>query len=209
MFIVLEGIDGSGTTTQAKLIQQKLALADLRTVVTVAEPTGGPIGRLIREQIKTAPFDWATMALLFTADRQWHSGSAIQRHLADGHHVIADRYHLSTMCYQLASAPPASNRWEQAARVKWLSELALFCVEPDLTVVLSIDVATAIQRLSTREARDYYEHTERLATIAALYRDAGILLNERVEFVNGSASMEAVTDAIWQKIEPLLGRVQP
>src|SRR5690348_3104187 len=90
-FIVLEGIDGCGSTTQAKLLTEALR-ARGRTVVATAEPSSGAIGKLIRQALSgqdpAIAFDWATMALLFAADRVHHVQEVIAPALAAGHDVV-------------------------------------------------------------------------------------------------------------------------
>jgi dTMP kinase len=104
--VVLEGLDGAGTTTQGRLLADALR-ADGRTVHLTAEPSGGPIGVLVRQVLKRrivgrdgAPFDPAALALLFAADRLDHAAVEIAPKLAAGVDVVSDRFTLSSLAYQ-------------------------------------------------------------------------------------------------------------
>ncbi len=120
-FIVLEGIDGSGTTTQAEQIKKEFTDMGLPAHVT-AEPTTGPVGAMIRQVLSgrlvtrigssASPPGWTTMALLFAADRQDHLESEIEPNLRDGVNVICDRYLYSSVIYQsVSSNKPNSIEW--------------------------------------------------------------------------------------------------
>src|SRR5690606_18811113 len=109
LFIVLEGVDGAGTTTHTKLLADALRARGL-PVHTTREPSDGPVGVQIR-QILTGrlvvpgingprPPSWSTMALLFAADRMDHVEASITPNLMDGVTVISDRYYHSSVAYQ-------------------------------------------------------------------------------------------------------------
>ena len=114
-FIVLEGVDGAGTTTQANLVKATLSAKDVESVVT-AQPSDGPIGRLIRSILRGQVtrengerVGGQAIAALFAADRSEHIDSLIEPLLAKGVHVICDRYYHSSLAYQaLRSAQPMS-----------------------------------------------------------------------------------------------------
>ena len=99
--IVLEGIDGSGTTTQARLLCEWLAGRGVAVHLT-REPSDGPVGRLIREILHGAhaPVAGDTMALLFAADRVDHLSREVLPALDRGTHVVTDRYYHSSLAYQ-------------------------------------------------------------------------------------------------------------
>src|SRR5690606_25682164 len=106
--IVLEGIDGSGTTTQARWLGEALEQRGHAVIVT-REPTSGPIGLLIRQALQqqlpsengqSVQLDFRAMALLFAADRVDHNQRLILPALAAGKIVISDRYTLSSLLYQ-------------------------------------------------------------------------------------------------------------
>src|SRR5580700_7954803 len=109
-FVVLEGIDGSGTTTHVARLADRLR-ARKQTVRTTREPSDGPIGTLVRQVLTgrivvpggRAP-NWTTMALLFAADRMDHIEAEIDPWLASGGVILSDRYDASSLAYQSVSS---------------------------------------------------------------------------------------------------------
>ncbi len=112
-FIVLEGIDGAGTTTQAEALKRRFDDLGLPAHVT-AEPSAGPVGAIIRQVLSgrlvarfhqaVRPLNWKIMSLLFAADRLDHVDSEILPNLSEGVNVLCDRYVYSSLVYQSASA---------------------------------------------------------------------------------------------------------
>jgi len=112
--IVLEGIDGSGTTTQTERLVEHLRRRG-RTAVSTREPSAGPIGRLLREVLlghhrisRDVSLDGQTMAMLFAADRFDHLQREVEPLLAAGNDVVSDRYLMSSLAYQ---AEEADREW--------------------------------------------------------------------------------------------------
>lgn len=191
IFIVLEGIDGSGTTTQLGRLATLLERHGRRVLAT-REPSAGPAGRLLREilvgQHKNpdgTPLDGRAMALLFAADRRDHLVREIEPALARGTDVISDRYLLSSLAYQALDAD----------RV-WVEHLAAGIRAPDLTLLLDVPVAVAAER-RRRAGRtvERFDADELLGSVAENYRR---LASDRpnVAVVDGSLSAEEVTTAI-------------
>lgn len=199
-FIVFEGIDGAGTTTQAALLQARLQGAGLRCHRT-AEPSTGPVGRLLRALLAgaDAPFDPAAMALLFAADRRDHLAREILPLLAAGTHVICDRYVLSSLVYQTAAGVPrplvaAAN---DGAR------------RPDLTLLLTVPQDVAATRRARRGGpADLYETDDTQRAVAASYEaEAASLQAEgaQVRVLRGDLPVEEVEASVWQALESCLG----
>ena len=163
-FIVFEGLDGAGTTTQAGLLHDYLTRQGLDSFRTF-EPTDGPVGRLIRELL-AGPGDQGrppelTMALLFAADRIAHSGR-ISEALAGGSHVVCDRYLFSSMAYQSLDPLIPGER---------VIELNRGCARPDITIFVDVPVETCLERISARsESRTIYEKADLLQTISENYQ---------------------------------------
>jgi dTMP kinase len=186
-FIVLEGIDGSGTTTQASLLVAELSRRGVEAVAT-CEPTPGPVGKLIRSALKRElatdagtprPLAWTSMALLFAADRLDHVESFIAPALARGTTVVCDRYVLSSLSYQSATSP------EGPGALEWIRSLNSRALRPELTIVLDVpeDVARA-RRESRGGPPELFEVQELQRQLAALYARAEELLpGERVVHV--------------------------
>src|SRR6267142_4322542 len=148
-FIVFEGLDGAGTTTQARLLAERLQKQG-RSVYLAHQPSEGPVGLLIRQVLagraatpqsdgKLGMVDERVMALLFAADRLDHLGSQIEPRLARGEDVILDRYTLSSLAYQgvtvLHDFIQAANRYARKA---------------DLTLFLYVPAAVALERVRSR-----------------------------------------------------------
>ncbi len=191
-FIVLEGIDGSGTTTQAKRLSVELERRGTPTIVT-CEPTSGPIGRLIRQALRRelpsesgeAPraLSWSTMALLFAADRLDHLDAVVLPALSAGRTVVCDRYALSSLAYQSVTSP------EGEGAVPWIRELNARTLRPDLTIVLDVSDQTAAARREKRGGPpEIFEVREIQRRLAEVYARAETLVPEErvVHVADGS-----------------------
>ncbi len=141
-FIVLEGGDGSGKTTQARSLQSALRHEGHKAHST-AEPSRSTVGRLIRRRIlhgkKTSP---EVEALLFAADRFLHLESEILPALADGKIVLCDRYVYASFAYQGA----------QGVNADWLREINRFAVKPDLALYLDVPAETGMSRIRRKKS---------------------------------------------------------
>lgn len=141
-FIVLEGIDGSGTTSQSRRLEQALQ-ARGHDVVHTFQPSRGAIGRLIRTHlsVKAEPMEPDAMALLFAADRLDHLEKTIAPALARGSVVLCDRYVISSWVYQSLKCPRS-----------WVHEINARATWPDLTYLLKVPADVAMQRVADRRA---------------------------------------------------------
>jgi dTMP kinase len=196
-FIVIEGIDGAGTTTQARLLGERLRGSGRRVHVT-AEPSGGPIGALVRQILSgrlrgkgpDGPFDPESLALLFAADRLDHARTEILPALAAGIDVISDRYTLSSLAYQaLTTGDPT-----------WVGVINGRAPAPGVTILLRVVPAVAFaRRRSASHAREIFEKAEFQRRVAAAYEAAVKVLRrsgERVEILDGGESPAFVAEAI-------------
>jgi dTMP kinase len=203
-FIVLEGIDGAGTTTQTALLAQRLR-KDGALVRTTREPSDGPVGTMIRQVLTgrivsaggLAP-GWQTMALLFAADRMDHVETEIVPFVERGGVIISDRYDASSLAYQSVS----SGRGGDTA-VDWIRSLNQHARRPDLTIVLDVPPEVGAARREARgEAAQLYEQNEVQRALAAFYKDlARHMPQDRVVIVDGSASVDAVAAAVHAAYE--------
>src|SRR5205823_11154221 len=167
--IVFESLDGAGTTTQARLLSERLQKQG-RTVYLAHQPSEGSVGLLIRQILagraattqadgKLGVVDERVMALLFAADRLDHLGSQIDPRLARGEDVILDRYTLSSLAYQGASVSH-----------DFISQANRFARRPDLTLFLYVPATAALERVSSRGAKlERYETAQQLALIERGY----------------------------------------
>ena len=140
LFIVLEGIDGTGKSTQGGLLAEWFR-AQGREVVASREPTDGPWGREIRATAATGRLSPQDELDLFLKDRRQHVEELIAPALAAGKVVILDRYYFSTMAYQgMRGFDPAEIRRQNEE----------FAPKPDLLFILDLDVVTALSRIGAR-----------------------------------------------------------
>ncbi len=189
MFIVLEGIDGAGTTTQAQLLADKLASHNIPTLLT-AEPTDGEIGRFIRLALSgEKSFSSRALQLLFFADRQEHLQNTILPAVEAGKVVISDRYTLSTIAY-------ASLGGDRSL----FSNLAEYFLTPDLTILLDLPVQTALDRIAVRgEEHEIFEKEDLLTKISQAYtQEFEQLSTDKKLLIDGTLPIAAVADIIWQ-----------
>ena len=198
-FIVFEGLDGSGKSTQLKLLGSRLAALG-RKVRRTAEPTEGEIGVRIRAALSGAqPCSTAELAALFLADRIAHN-AAIREALDAGCDVICDRYYYSSMAYQGPLTDPA-----------WVADMNRCCPDiarPDLCVFLDVDYRKCKERLDAgRDALEIYERdldfmeATRAAFLAVFRRYAR---EERIAVVDAGRDRDAVADAVFAAVEEIL-----
>jgi len=141
-FIVIEGLDGSGKTTQAKLLAAKLIRS--QNVLYTAEPSQGGVGTFIRESCLYGKKRLLTAveALLFAADRIEHVETEIKPALREGRLVISDRYLYSSLAYQGSSE----------LSIDWISEINKYALKPDFAVFIDVSPETALKRLNREKS---------------------------------------------------------
>jgi dTMP kinase len=206
-FVVIEGIDGAGTTTQVARLGDRLRSAGVQ-VRSTREPSDGPVGTLVRQVLTgrvvvpggRAP-GWATMALLFAADRMDHVESEIDPFLADGGVVLSDRYDASSLAYQSVSSGADAKE-----AVEWIRTLNRYVRRPDLTIVLDLSADLAAERRAGRgELAQLYEQNEVQRALAAFYRDlAKHMPRDRVVVVEAGGSIDDVHQRVWTVYERAL-----
>lgn len=196
-FIVLEGIDGAGTTTQAQRIARALR-EEGRSVLVTHEPSDGPIGSLLHQALtgrlvlaKGASLD-PTLALLFAADRTDHLEAQILPALRRGEIVLSDRYLLSSLAYQGSVLP-----------MRWVEEVNACAARPDLTLFIEVDVAVAARRRVQRGGpEELFDATAKQRRIARAYLAAirRRQAKERIVKLDGNAPPEEVTTRALEAI---------
>lgn len=161
-FYVIEGLDGSGGTTQVVRLAERLR-AEGREVVVTREPSPGPIGRFVRKLIAEEEVGDAPLPYLFAADRRDHLDRVVLPALGRDADVVCDRYALSSLAYQ---AP-------NGLGLGLVVELNRRFPRPDLTIVLDLDVETCVARIVARGgAVDRFEQAERLRQVRLDYDQA-------------------------------------
>lgn len=191
-FIVLEGIDGAGTTTQAQALGQALELEGKKVQVT-REPSDGPVGALVRQALvgqlmrhhEVTTLNPSTLALLFAADRLDHLASEILPALQRGEWVVCDRYLLSSLAYQGIDND-----------VDWVEQVNRYAVEPDLTLFLEVPADVAAKRRTQRGGKpELFEEDEAQRRIADEYLSAirRRASRDRIVRLDGTLSKDEVT----------------
>ena len=158
--VAVEGIDGAGTTTLTRNLSAALLERD-RKVQSGCEPTGGSIGRLIREGLAgREPMQPESLALLFSADRREHlySPGGIQDFLEEGDWYISDRYLFSSLAYQSLNTD-----WD------WVNSLNLPYPLPGYLIYLGLPVDEAMKRISGRAEQDIFETETLQQKVSSLY----------------------------------------
>lgn len=173
-FIVLEGPDGAGKSTQARLLHKHLERLGVPSVLT-CEPWDGPTGREIRgllaEQDIAKRASWQRLALMFAAARLEHVETLIKPALADGKVVVCDRYDLSSLVYQSLGG--------SEAQTAWVRSLNAHAIRPDLTVILSMTPPDLHVRLAIRSGkRDFFDNPAYIPALVAGYERARELLGD-------------------------------
>lgn len=157
--IALEGIDGSGTTSQGERLAERLR-ATGHTVHLTAEPSTGPVGRLIRDALaKRQAISDRVLAVLFAADRLDHLEREVEPHLEAGELVLTDRYLLSSLAYQSVANP-----------LDWVVTLNDRAVRPDASILLRVAPEVAAARRAERGgAEELFDAAERQRAVAEAY----------------------------------------
>jgi dTMP kinase len=198
LFIAFEGIDGSGKSTQVKLLSYNLKNAGHKVHLT-AEPTEGPIGKMIRDIFShKMEADHRVIGGLFIADRLDHllnKQNGILKKLEEGYTVITDRYYFSSYAYQGTHMP-----------LEWVIEansMAANLLRPDINIYIDIDPKASMDRLnSDRPAMELYETVENLHNVRSKYMEAieQLKLKENVFVLDGNRAPHIIAADIWNEV---------
>ena len=201
-FFALEGIDGSGKSTQLALLARRLEEAGI-PCLTTCEPTDRPIGRLLRQvltgQVKC---DSRVVAPLFAADRLDHllNGEAGLCQAVDrGMVVLSDRYYFSSYAYQSVDLP-----------LEWVIELNRPCAQllrPSATIFIDVSPELALERIAQNRANvELFETRERLTRTREQYFRAFELQKDadNIVIIPGGRDITAIAQDIWTSVTSLL-----
>ena len=190
LFIALEGIDGSGKSTQTKLLEQSL-IAKGHKVYATFEPTNGPIGTMIRTVLRgEMKMDERAIAGLFVADRLDHIlnvENGILKKLEEGYTVITDRYYFSSYAYHGSHMD-----------MDWVIACNKMCADilrPDVNIFIDVPPEVSMQRITAnRQTTELYETLDNLRNVRSKYMEAFEKLNtsEHIEIINGNRPIDEI-----------------
>lgn len=206
--VVIEGADGSGTTTQSKKLAEKL-----RGEWT-SEPTSGSVGEKVEEMIRSEDYSAEAISLVFAADRSLHLEEDVLPKLEKGKTVVTDRYYHSSLVYQPAFG----------ANYEWVKKINENAVKPDLTIIIDVSSEEAMSRINERSKnkidKDYFEENSQASLsnyseetevifenmdfqseVITRYRRLSDKLDEEVVLVDGSDSISEVFESIMEVVE--------
>lgn len=201
-FIAFEGIDGSGKSTQIRILDEKMKKEGIYCYTTM-EPTDSPVGSLIHQimmgRIKT---DNKVIAALFVADRLDHllnDVNGIVNKINEGTTVITDRYYFSSYAYHSVDMP-----------MEWVikaNEQSSNILRPTVTIFIDISPDIAIERIAkNRFHQELFEKKSRLIKVREKYFEAFDKLKEeeQILIIDGNRSEQEIADDIWHKIKDFM-----
>lgn len=208
--IVFEGVNGSGKSTQIASLEQYMSCSGY-SHYTTRNPSDHPLGKLIREDYllrKDKP-DSMLMSLLLATDRyenvtRKYHGDTFNDYLKRGTSIIFDRYYLSSMVYN------SDGTDEDMERVFYLNYPSIKTITPDLTILLDISPAVAVERVvKAGNPRDIFESGERIRKTCELYRKAVDMVSNvigmgKFVIIPADDSSDAVFNAIWNEVLKVL-----
>lgn len=191
--IVLEGLDGAGTTTQMKRIAKRLESEGKKVFIT-HEPTDNPIGLLVRsvlqKKISTTPL---SLALLYASDREDHLNNeeyGINKYLDEGYFVISDRYFYSSIAYQSVDCNPS-----------FIKEINSTFPHADILIFIDTPTDDCMDRIDKRgEEKELFEKSSFLEKVRKNYLNVLKELPESVQLLNidGRKTIDEVEEEIWK-----------
>lgn len=194
MYIVLEGIDGAGKSTQTELLNDWLVSRGYATK-KIVEPTSSDIGKVIRKELlnpeSTNDINQQRLTLLFAADRLTLKEEILNAKDSKDLIIISDRSFYSSICYQNNSSVDKS----------WIYEVNFHTPRPDLTILLDLDEKEAITRCDKEEA---FENIQFLEKTRKNYLDL-LKMEENIVVVEANDSLDNVQEKIREVIQEKLG----
>lgn len=189
-FIVFEGLDGSGKTTQAEILATRFKKSGREALLTY-EQTKGPVGRLISKVLmKKIDLPAQALQFLFVADRVDHLEKEVIPALKLGKIVISDRYFWSTVAY-------GSLRLDR----DWLVSLHRYCLEPDLVIFIEVDPTICLERIKKRGGeRSVFEVQKKLAKVNKTYHWLVKKFPKKSVIIDGSGEPAEVAKIVAESV---------
>jgi dTMP kinase len=190
VFICVEGLDGCGKTTQAKLLVRRLRRS--YDAVYTAEPTGGRIGMFIKKHCLHSDkrSSGVIEALLFAADRFEHVENTVLPALKKGKIVVSDRYVYSSLAYQGATG----------LDLEWIEKINEHAVRPDLAIFIDVEPETVVQRLKPKKSvMETLETQRKVRQVYVKFIEKGELVR-----VNGNKPKREVAGDIAAVVQSFL-----
>lgn len=201
IFIVLDGLDGSGKSEMAKLLGSYISSAheDYDVLVT-REPTDGKYGKEIRSILaneQDPKMNGKKLLELFIKDREEHLRNEVIPFLnktdREKNVVMCDRYYYSTIAFQAT----------QGLDIKMLIEVSKEFLKPDLALILDIKPEIALERIKSRK-KEKFEHLDFMKRLRKKFLEMPRLLNDNIKIIDASRSKEEVFEDIREEIEKVL-----
>jgi dTMP kinase len=192
VFICVEGLDGCGKTTQAKLLVRRLRRSC--DAVYTAEPSSGKIGGFIKKQCLHGDkrVSGVVEALLFAADRFEHVENTVLPALERGRIVVSDRYVYSSLAYQGATG----------LELEWIERINEHAVRPDLAIFIDVEPETVVQRLKPRKSvMENLETQRKVREVYVKFVEKGELVR-----VDGNKSKREVAVDLAAVVQRFLGK---
>lgn len=200
-FIVIEGIDGSGKSTQIQLLANRL-IANKRKVYTTAEPTVSITGGMLRDALRgVTKKTTCEIASMFLLDRIFHNVNpvnGIEKFLSAGVDVICDRYYYSSLAYQGSETD-----------FDWVLDMNINCPEirkPDICIFLDLEPDKCIERISAnRMVTEIYEEKSRLEKYRKRYFDIFEMLKftDNIAVINTDRDIQRIAEDIYELVANL------
>ncbi|MGC9099531.1 MAG: dTMP kinase [Candidatus Micrarchaeia archaeon] len=190
LFIVFEGLDGAGSTTQASLLESYFK-SEGRKVLLTKEPTQGIVGGMIRAVLRgDLSISNEMLQLLFAADRSYHVDKEVEPALNKNYVVISDRYLFSSIAYGSASGLDKD----------WLKKINEKFRLPDISILIDVSPNTCIKRISeNRFSVELFEKEESLRKVRQEYLE--LAKEFKFEVINGEGTIEATHKKVLEVIK--------
>ncbi|MCK4967582.1 MAG: dTMP kinase [Candidatus Aenigmarchaeota archaeon] len=189
-YIVIEGMDGSGKSTQAKLLVKFLKANGFKAL-HITEPSKNPIGKLISEKLLKGGFSSDVISLAFAADRQLIFEETIKPALREYDFIISDRNFYSSLVYQ----PLFGSRYD------WVKEINRYAVKPDLTFLIDIPVSVFLKRRGETDV--IFENEDFQKKVRQGYLDLPEKFNCDFVIIDGVKSVDEVHKDIRSRVMQL------